>query len=134
MRAAGRKLAEGPVVPLGVAIAVGLGVAQVVPPRWRTGGAPYVAAFGKNVEWLAVVVGRAAGAATLLLTRCRSYALCIAIAALGAGLAIHLCSAPAVPPLLPLRGAAVLIATALALVCWDPARPAPVAPPVGAPA
>ena len=55
-------VAVGLLVPLGVAIAVGLVVAHLVPPRWTAGGLVYVLGYPKNVELSAVSAGLVAGA------------------------------------------------------------------------
>ena len=60
-------------LPCGVALAVGAGVASIVEPSWRTIGAPYVLAHGKNVESAAVTAALAAGAATPWLAERRGW-------------------------------------------------------------
>ena len=51
-------------VPIGVALAMGVAVAHVVPPHWRAGGMPYALGYAKNVEHAAVTAAFLAAAAS----------------------------------------------------------------------
>lgn len=74
-------------VPFGVALAVGVAVALVVPPHWRAGGLPYALGHAKNVEHAAVTAAiLAAAASAWILEARRGWRLLGCLAACGFGL------------------------------------------------
>ncbi|MGH7789285.1 MAG: hypothetical protein ACRERC_20615, partial [Candidatus Binatia bacterium] len=84
------------VVPLGAALALGLGLAQVLEPRWIAAGWPSAHRYPKNVEITATLIAVGLGAATTLLSRWRlAWGLAVGLAALGYAAALPLARPPA---------------------------------------